>query len=116
MSIPQENLESACVKLGIGGYNRHVLLCAGPKCCSPEDGLAAWEMLKQELKQTELGTTCQRTKAGCLRVCCEGPVAVVYPEGTWYHGMTVDKIGRFVKEHLVEGRPVEEWVFAKNPL
>jgi (2Fe-2S) ferredoxin len=41
---------------------------------------------------------------------------VVYPEGTWYHGMTADRIPRLVREHLVEGRPIEEWIFARNPL
>ncbi len=41
---------------------------------------------------------------------------VVYPEGTWYHGMTADRIPEFVQRHLVEGKPVEEWIFARNPL
>ena len=53
---------------------------------------------------------------GCLRICVHGPTMVVYPEGTWYNGMTADRIPQFVRQHLVEGRPVEEWVFARNPL
>ena len=114
-----EDLQAVAAKLGIGGYRRHVFLCTGPNCCTPENGLAAWEVLKKELKDHNLASgpnTCYRTKVGCLRICCHGPTMVVYPEGTWYGGMTADRIPRFVQEHLVEGRPVAEWVFARNPL
>jgi (2Fe-2S) ferredoxin len=84
---------------------RHVFLCTGPRCCTPEVGAAAWEALKTELKNANLGDACQRSKVGCLRICCHGPTMVVYPEGTWYHGMTADRIPLIVKEHLVENRP-----------
>jgi (2Fe-2S) ferredoxin len=116
MSEQGEQLRAAAEKLGIGSYRRHVFLCTGPSCCTPEAGMAAWEALKKELKDRDVGHTCQRTKVGCLRICCHGPTVVVYPDGTWYHGMTADRIPRFVQEHLVEGRPVAEWVFAANPL
>jgi (2Fe-2S) ferredoxin len=115
----KQQLDAVAAKLGIGSYKRHVLLCTGPNCCTPEDGLKAWEALKHEIKAKNLGTgerACYRTKVGCLRICCQGPTMVVYPEGTWYHGMTADRIPRFVQEHLVEGKPVEEWIFARNAL
>ena len=115
----KQQLDAVAAKLGIGSYKRHVLLCTGPNCCTPDDGLKAWEALKREIKDKNLTTgerACYRTKVGCLRICCQGPTMVVYPEGTWYHGMTADRIPRFVQQHLVEGRPVEEWVFARNPL
>src|SRR6266404_7016966 len=108
-------LQAVADKLGIGAYHRHVLLCTGPTCCTPEDGLLAWEVLKQQLKDKALLTgkkSCYRTKVGCLRICCHGPTMLVYPEGTWYHGMTADKIPHFVRQHLVEGQPVTEWIFA----
>jgi (2Fe-2S) ferredoxin len=114
-----EQLETVAAKLGIGSYQRHVLLCTGPNCCAPEDGLKAWETLKQQIKQHNLGSgdhACYRTKVGCLRICCQGPTMVVYPEGTWYHGMTADKIPPFVQQHLVDDKPVEEWIFAHNEL
>jgi (2Fe-2S) ferredoxin len=114
-----EELRAAAAKVGVGTYRRHVLLCTGPTCCSNEEGLAAWEVLKQQVKDHKLGTgpaACFRTKVGCLRICCHGPTLVVYPEGTWYRGMTADRIPRFVQEHLVEGEPVADWVFAANPL
>jgi (2Fe-2S) ferredoxin len=119
MENKREELQAVASKLGIGSYRRHVLLCTGPTCCTPEEGLAAWEALKRQLKEQGLGAgpnACYRSKVGCLRICCHGPTMVVYPEGTWYHGMSADRIPRFVQEHLVEGRPVEEWVFARNPL
>jgi (2Fe-2S) ferredoxin len=115
----KQQLDAAVAKLGIGAYRRHVLLCTGPNCCTPEDGLKAWEALKHEIKDKNLATgerACYRTKVGCLRICCQGPTMVVYPEGTWYHGITADKIPRLVQQHLVEGKPIEEWVFARNEL
>jgi (2Fe-2S) ferredoxin len=119
MTDKAEQLQSAATKLGIGGYRRHVLLCTGPNCCTLEEGLAAWEVLKQQIKDQGLGegeNACYRTKVGCLRICCHGPTMVVYPEGTWYHGMSAARISLFVKQHLLGNEPVAEWVFARNPL
>src|SRR5436309_13886566 len=108
-------------KLGIGRYHRHVFLCVGPDCCEPEVGLVAWEVLKKLLKEQGLSLStgpnaCYRTKVQCLRICTQGPILVVYPEGTWYHGMTAERIPRSVQAHLVEGQPIRDWIFAGNPL
>jgi (2Fe-2S) ferredoxin len=119
MEDPNKQLAQVVGKLGIGSYRRHVLLCTGPNCCSPEEGLAAWEELKGQLKQHNLlsgDNACYRSKVGCLRICCHGPTLVVYPEGTWYHGLNAERIPRFVREHLIGGNPITEWIFAKNPL
>jgi (2Fe-2S) ferredoxin len=119
MSEEMEELRTTAAKIGVGGYQRHVFLCTGPNCCTPEVGLAAWEALKKALKEQGLGggpNACYRTKVGCLRICCHGPTMLVYPEGTWYHGMTEQRIPEFVQQHLVEGKPVAEWIFANNPL
>ena len=119
MSTARDELEALAAKLGLGAYHRHVFLCTGPNCCPDEVGQAAWQELKKQIKEQGLGSgpaACYRTKVGCLRICCHGPTMVVYPEGTWYHGMTAEHIPRFVREHLVDGRPVEAWIFARNPL
>ena len=116
MADTQAQLQNAAAKIGIGSYQRHVFLCTGPSCCTPQMGLEAWEALKKALKEHNLGGVCQRSKVGCLRICCHGPTLVVYPEGTWYHDMTAERIPRFVREHLIEGRPIGEWIFARNPL
>ena len=114
-------LDAVVKKLHIGTFRRHVLLCAGPDCCEPDVGEAAWKALKDELKDRGLSladgpNACYRTKAACLRVCRDGPTMVVYPEGTWYHGMTAERIPQFVRQHLIEGQPVREWIFTEHPL
>lgn len=116
MSDARQQLQTVATKLNIGHYTRHVFLCIGPSCCTPEAGLEAWEALKKELKDRSLTDVTYRTKVGCLRICCQGPTLVVYPEGTWYHGMTADRIPRFVQEHLIQGQPILDWIFANNPL
>jgi (2Fe-2S) ferredoxin len=119
MTDPREQLKSVAAKVGVGAYQRHVFLCTGPNCCTPEVGLDAWEALKRTLKDAGLASgpiACYRTKVGCLRICCHGPTMVVYPEGTWYHGMTAERIHLFVQQHLIEGKPIEDWIFARNPL
>jgi (2Fe-2S) ferredoxin len=115
MSDEHQHPAAVAAKLGFGGYRKHVFLCTGPNCCTPEEGLAAWETLKRALKERG-PADCYRTKVGCLRICCHGPTMVVYPEGTWYRGMTAERVPRFVQEHLLEGKPVREWIFAENPL
>ncbi|HET6574761.1 MAG TPA: hypothetical protein VFG68_14245 [Fimbriiglobus sp.] len=121
MSEDRAKLGEIAAKLRIGGYHRHVFLCIGGTCCPSKVGEEAWEALKKELKDRDLtpGTDASavyRTKVGCLRVCTDGPILVVYPEGTYYFGMTADRIPEFVQKHLIDGQPVEEWVFARNPL
>lgn len=102
--------------LGIGALRRHIFLCADqsePKCCSREEGLRAWEFLKQRLR-SEPGI--YRTKANCLRLCEQGPIALVYPDGVWYRGATAEVLARIVDEHLIGGNPVEEFVLCRDPL
>ena len=115
------NLDEVTAKLGIGDYHRHVFLCTGGKCNTEQVGEEAWDALKKLLKEKNLSLSagpnaCYRTRAGCLRVCQDGPIMVVYPEGTWYHDMSADKIPQFVQQHLVQGQPIREWIFADNPL
>lgn len=119
MADQKQELATVAAKVGIGNYGRHVFLCTGPNCCTPEVGLEAWEELKKQMKERGLMTgpkACYRTKVGCFRICQQGPTMVVYPEGTWYHGMTRERIPEFVQRHLIDNQPLEELIFARNPL
>jgi (2Fe-2S) ferredoxin len=106
-------------QFGIGKLTRHLFVCAGPDCVPTDVGEQTWDYLKKRLKQLNLAGPdgpVFRTRCACLRICTAGPIAVVYPEGTWYQNVTPENAERIVQEHLIGGRVVEELLFARNVL
>jgi (2Fe-2S) ferredoxin len=104
---------------GVGRLTRHLFICLGPDCADLDDGEKTWKYLKKRMKELNIAGSdgpCYRTKCQCLRICSNGPICVVYPEGTWYRNVTEENAERIIQQHLIGGKVVDDLCFARNPL
>ena len=105
--------------------SHHLLLCATPAkaLCSPDPaiGIASWNRLKQLVRDLGLEDPQRpegivlRTKADCLRICADGPVLLIWPEGIIYGGVTAERIERILQEHVIGGQPITDWILRHQP-
>jgi len=87
-------------------YRAHVLVCGGTGCTSSNSEKLIKEF-ETRLKETNLENEVKVIRTGCFGLCAQGPIVIVYPEGSMYTQVKVEDVQEIVEEHLLKGRLVK---------
>jgi (2Fe-2S) ferredoxin len=94
-------------------FEKHIFICANQKaegkaCCGETRGMELVEKFREVLAEKGLKGKVRAQRSGCLDACSKGPALVVYPDGTYYGGVTPADVERIINQHIIEGNVVEE--------
>ena len=103
-------------------FEHHIFVCENlraaddPKgCCQAKGSPAIRKALKEEIKKRGLKGKVRANQSGCLDACEFGPSMVIYPEGIWYGGVTLEDVPEIMESHIENGIPVERLrIFGKG--
>jgi (2Fe-2S) ferredoxin len=102
-------------------YHKHIFICTNQRApgasrpsCGEAHGMEIVTAFKQKLKERNLPIRVRAQKAGCLDICDFGQTIVVYPDGVFYVGVTVNDVEEIIEEHIVNSRPVKRLVLDRS--
>ena len=94
-------------------FRSHVLVCGGTGCTSSKSDQIK-KRFEERIKEVNLDKEVQVVSTGCFGLCEVGPIVIVYPEGSFYSRMSIDKVDEIVDEHLLKGRIVKKYLFEES--
>ncbi len=92
---------------------RHVFVCTAEPC-GGNGGEATYKALKKRAKHIDGVDGVWVNRSGSVGGCLHGPMVVIYPEGVWYHSVTVDKVDELIRRHFIAGEIITEWLFHRT--
>ena len=101
-------------------FEKHIFICTNQrapgekKSCGEACGMGLVKEFKKQMKEKNLNSKMRAQKSGCLDACEYGPTIVVYPEGVYYGGVSIEDVNEIVNEHLLNDRPVNRLIINFN--
>ncbi|WP_101909658.1 2Fe-2S ferredoxin [Marasmitruncus massiliensis] len=94
----------------------HIFVCTSCRTngvqkgfCYQKDSVKVIEKFMEEIEERDLSGECMVNNTGCFGICSRGPIAVVYPEGVWYGGLTPEAVVEIMDQHIESGEIAEKY-------
>ena len=94
----------------------HIFVCTSSRTngtqkgfCHSKESVKIINKFMEEIEDRDLSSECMVTNTGCFGICSRGPIAVIYPEGTWYGGLTPDAVEEIMEKYIEGGEIVKEY-------